>query len=65
MLKTYWNDNSEQDWEIYFWIGNEASVSANMKVAYALPPTMICVTCDSHTHIVRTYDAHDTHTASV
>ena len=26
-LKTYWNESSELDWDIYFWIGNEASVS--------------------------------------
>ena len=36
VLKTYWNDNSELDWEIYFWIGSEASVSASMEFEWTL-----------------------------
>lgn len=27
VLKTHWNENSELDWDIYFWIGSDATVS--------------------------------------
>lgn len=30
VLKTFWNDDSELDWEIYFWIGSDASVSGRL-----------------------------------
>ena len=27
VLKTEWNENSELDWTIHYWIGSESSVS--------------------------------------
>ena len=46
VLKTEWNENSELDWTIHFWIGNDSSVGYFMYTCIvgmyssSLPPSL-------------------------
>ena len=50
VLKTFWNERSELDWILFYWIGKEASVSLCMDhsgyIAYSL------YTCVIHSNVL-------------
>ena len=49
VLKTFWNERSELDWILFYWIGKEASVSLCMDhsgcIAYSLYTCVIHSKC--------------------